>query len=116
MLRVCYSETADGQRWRLCGRLTGPWVDELRSCWLQARKRAPLARALVDLQEVTFIDPAGEQLLGEMAREGAVLVATGVANKYLIASLRAAGNSPQGRREDLSEAHGENATPKGGVQ
>jgi hypothetical protein len=87
MFRVSYSDTADGQRWSLHGRLAGPWVDELRSCWKHARDRAPLARAIVDLKEVTFIDEAGETLLAEMRFAGAELVATGVELQYLLATL-----------------------------
>lgn len=87
MLRVCYSEAPEGQRWILCGRLAGPWVDELRSCWKSVRERAPLAPVVVDLKEVTSIDAAGEQLLAEMRSAGTELIATGVANKFLIASL-----------------------------
>ena len=88
MLRVSYSDTADGQHWSLSGRLAGPWVDELRSCWRHARERASLARAVVDLREVTFIDDAGEKLLAEMETSGAELLAAGVENRYVIASLK----------------------------
>ena len=87
MFRVSYSDTADGQRWSLYGRLAGPWVDELRSCWKYARDRAPLARAVVDLKEVTFIDQAGETLLAEMRSAGAELIATGVEHQHLLATL-----------------------------
>jgi|SRR5579871_850213 len=88
MLRVSYSDTAGRQCWSLYGRLAGPWVDEFRSCWREARQRAPLARAVVDLKEVIFIDEAGERLLAEMKIAGAELIASGVENKHLIASLR----------------------------
>jgi hypothetical protein len=87
MFRVSYSDTADGQRWSLHGRLASRWVDELRSCWRSARDRAPLARAIVDLNEVTFIDEAGEALLAEMRQSGAELVATGVEHQHLLATL-----------------------------
>ena len=87
MFRACYSDTAGTQRWSLHGRLAGPWVDELRSCWKQARERAPLARAIVDLKEVTFIDQAGEKLLAEMRGSGAELIASGVEHQHLIATL-----------------------------
>src|SRR5580658_5017160 len=87
MFRACYSETAGTQLWSLHGRLAGPWVDELRSCWRQVRERAPLARAIVDLKEVTFIDQAGEKLLAEMRGAGAKLIATGVEHQHLIATL-----------------------------
>ena len=87
MFRACYSDTAEGQCWSLHGRLAGPWVDELRSCWKQARERAPLARAIVDLKEVTFIDQAGEKLLAEMRGAGAKLIAAGVEHQHLLAVL-----------------------------
>ena len=87
MFRVSYSDTSDGQRWSLHGRLAGPWVDELRSCWNNARDRAPLARAIVDLKEVTFIDQAGDTLLAEMRRAGAELMAAGVEHRHLLATL-----------------------------
>jgi hypothetical protein len=87
MFRVSYSDTTEGQRWSLHGRLAGPWVDELRSCWKYARERAPRARAIVDLKEVTLIDQAGETLLAEMRRAGAELIATGVEHQYLLATL-----------------------------
>lgn len=87
MFRVSYSDTPEGQRWCLHGRLTIPWVEDLRSHWQSIRERAPLAHAVVDLKEVTFIDQAGERLLGEMKRSGAELIAAGVANRYLIETL-----------------------------
>jgi hypothetical protein len=102
MLRVSYADTADGQHWNLCGRLAGPWVDELRSCWHQARERAPRARAVVDLKEVVFIDEAGEILLGEMESSGAELIAAGVENKHVIATLKSRSACPLRRGlEDL---------------
>ena len=94
MFRVSYSDTSDGQHWSLHGRLAGPWVDELRSCWRSARDRAPLSRAIVDLKEVTFIDPSGETLLAEMQSAGAELVATGVEHQYLLATLDDHKNPP----------------------
>jgi hypothetical protein len=87
MFRVSYSDTAEGQRWSLHGRLAGPWVDELRSCWKYARNLAPLARAIVDLKQVTFIDQAGERLLAEMQSAGAELIATGVEHQHLLTTL-----------------------------
>jgi hypothetical protein len=102
MFRISYSDTAAGQRWSLHGRLAGPWVDELRTCWTYARDRAPLAHAIVDLKEVTFIDQAGETLLAEMRNAGAELIAAGVEHQYLVATLNnhkcppARGTAPEG--------------------
>jgi ABC-type transporter Mla MlaB component len=87
MLRVAYSDITGSQRWTLCGRLTGPWVDELRTLWRQLRERAPRAGAIVDLTQVTFVDEAGEALLAEMQSAGSEFVATGVENKHLLECL-----------------------------
>ena len=89
MLRVSYSDTAEGARWSLSGELAGPWVDELRACWRSSRERA--ARAVLDLSDVTFIDEAGERLLSEMQSAGVELIAAGVENEHLIANLKEKG-------------------------
>ena len=102
MLRVSYSDSAEGQQWRLCGHLAGPWVEQLRRSWRNAREGAPRARAMVDLRDVTFIDEAGESLLAEMQAAGTELAAAGVDNKHLVASLKSDANRPLRRRlEDL---------------
>jgi len=100
MLRVSYSDTAEGQRWNLCGRLAGPWVGELRSCWQDARERTPRARAIVDLNDVTFIDEAGERLLAEMKEAGTELIASGVENRDLIETLKNGPSRPLRRGLD----------------
>jgi hypothetical protein len=115
MFRVSYSDTADGERWSLCGRLAGPWVDEFRSCWQRGRERAPGARAVVDLREVTFIDEAGERLLAEMEALGVEFVTAGVENNDVIASLRTRVTPPL-RRTLEDPCAGGRATPKQGAK
>ncbi len=87
MLRVSHFETSGEQRLILCGRLTGPWVDELRSCWRSAQEKAPHSHFAVDLNDVTFIDAVGEELLREMQNAGAKFIVAGVENKHLVARL-----------------------------
>jgi len=94
MFRVSHSDNAGAQHWVVCGHLAGPWVDELRSCWSQAREQAPQARAVVDLSDVTFIDEAGERLLADMQSAGTEFVATGVENKHLLENLKEKGKRP----------------------
>ena len=88
MLRISYSDTAEGHRWTLWGRLAGPWVDEFRTCWRQAVERAARAHTVVDLRDVTFIDEAGQRLLSEMQSAGTEFIVAGVENKYLLATLK----------------------------
>ena len=107
MLRVAYSDMSDGGRWSLSGCLAGIWVDELRSLWQEARERTPRAHTAVDLREVTFIDESGEKLLAEMAISGAELIAAGVENKHLIATLRDPKSGSLRRRLEDLRHHGE---------
>jgi hypothetical protein len=114
MLRVSHTDNASGQHWSLCGHLAGPWVEELRACWREARRRAPRARAIVDLTDVTFIDDAGEKLLVEMQCAGTEFVAAGVENKHLLANLKDSDRRSLRRRvEHLGPRCGEPAAPQG---
>ncbi len=89
MLRISYSQTDTAQQWKLCGQLAGPWVQELRSCWQHAPRAAAGSCPVVDLRDVTFIDPGGERLLSEMRGAGVDFVAAGVETKHLIENLPA---------------------------
>jgi len=56
MLKINFNETPTEERWILYGRLTVPWMHELRTCW-KKNHRTDVSRAcIVDLNEVTFID------------------------------------------------------------
>src|SRR5262245_36840843 len=76
MLRITVTTLAGRARLVLEGRLGGPWVAELASCWqtlLAAHDPRPIQ---VDLNGLTFIDAAGKMLLREMRDQGATLAAT----------------------------------------
>ena len=94
MLRITHARTETEQRWTLCGRLTRPWVAELRASWEQSRQDGLNARTVVDLSDVTFIDESGEKLLSEMGSDGAEFIAAGVETKYLLKNLKGKGERP----------------------
>jgi len=92
MLRITIAEMTTEQRWTLEGRLVGPWVAELRTCW-KKRHRAPNGHTCtVDLSGVTFIDKGGQRLLRTMAKEGTQFVATGMYIKHVLDQLKPNGN------------------------
>lgn len=87
MLRISTRVTSEGMTLKLEGKLAGPWVTELERSW-QAAGTAAQGRPLrVDLNEVTFIDPAGKSLLAAMHRHGVQLVATTCMMKFLIEEI-----------------------------
>jgi hypothetical protein len=82
MLKITTRTDATGTSFELEGRLAGPWVQELESCWREAANSERSVRVL--LCAVTFIDDKGRDLLVEMYRRGAELVAEGCMNKAII--------------------------------
>ena len=94
MLRICYTDSATVQQWILSGQLAGRWVSELRDCWRDHRRTAPLSRAVADLREVTFIDEAGEELLAEMLAAEVEFVTSGVETRHVIENLRDKSEKP----------------------
>jgi ABC-type transporter Mla MlaB component len=69
------------------GNLTGPWVDELNTCWHTVAAAAPGARLRVDLSSVCRVDSEGRQLLSAMHRSGARLVARGCVMPVLVREI-----------------------------
>ncbi len=86
MLKITHDDTAGNQRWTLCGRLSGPWVAELRSAWERSDCRSNKTN-VVDLTGVVWIDEQGEDLLRAMKADGARFVARGVDMKHILAHL-----------------------------
>src|ERR1700687_100384 len=70
MLRITIKTSDYSQIWELEGRLSGEWVCELNRLWKDKSPQAVLSTE-VHLKAVSYIDPAGKQLLAEMRQQGA---------------------------------------------
>ena len=62
---------------KLEGCLTGPWVEELATCWRQAIQSKQTQGVRVDLRGVCHVDDAGRELMTRMYLDGARFVASG---------------------------------------
>lgn len=71
MLRISWDQESSPARLRLHGKVSGPWVEELKRVWGEMAAKSP--QVIVDLTEVTFVGRDGRQLLGEMLRQGTEL-------------------------------------------
>ena len=87
MLRITIAEEDEEQRWTLQGRLSGPWVAQLKANWDKAHGLNGNRKCIVDLTGVTFVDLNGECVLATMMKEGAEFIATGVYTKHLLEML-----------------------------
>jgi anti-anti-sigma regulatory factor len=78
MLKITEQHSAEQESLSplLEGRLTGPWVDELRRLSREISK-ARRQCTMIDLAGVTFIDADGKLLLAQLSRQGVELRAAG---------------------------------------
>ena len=88
MLKFTITDTPTEQRITLSGKLTGPWVQELRRVWEQCRSQAAGRKVVCDLNNVIQIEESANSLLNEMMAEGTELVSDGSLNGWLIQALR----------------------------
>jgi outer membrane protein TolC len=91
MLKISFSEIPTEEKWILDGRLTEPWVRELRTSWKRNHRTAKERACIVDLKEITFVDKSGERLLRAMVREGAQCVTSGIYIKHILENLTTKG-------------------------
>jgi hypothetical protein len=71
MLRVEFHQLENSATLRLEGRFVGEWAEQARSLVT----KAPLPeRLVVDLREMTYVDPIGEQVLIWLCSIGAMFV------------------------------------------
>src|SRR6202008_3143028 len=87
MLKISFSEIPTEEKWILEGRLTEPWVRELRTSWKRNHRTAEERACIVDLNEIKFIDKSGERLLRAMVKGGAQCSASGIYIKHILANL-----------------------------
>ena len=87
MLRITITDFRDEQRWSLEGRLVGPWAAELISLWRTTHVQRHARKCIVELNNVTFIDRAGEVALAEIISQGAEIIAGGLYTKQKLGNL-----------------------------
>jgi anti-anti-sigma regulatory factor len=86
------------------GRLAGPWVEELETCWRQMATNTPSHR-VIDLTGVTFVDADGKALLTRLWQQGAELRAAGCLTRCIVEEITKAGHADPSRssRKDRRE-------------
>ena len=89
MLMITMTKTAAEERWILHGRLIGPWVRELQAVWRNTHRADDRLRCVFDLNDVTFVDKAGEKLLRALAKEGVQFEASGIYLREVVKHFKA---------------------------
>jgi hypothetical protein len=86
MLKITKVECADRTGFELEGKLAGPWVEEMKKCWLEAAQAGRPVGVL--LKQVTFIDSAGKTLLSEMCQAGVEIEGAGCMTSVTVEEIK----------------------------
>jgi hypothetical protein len=87
MLRITTNENADRVLMKLEGRLVGPWVAELETCWRGMFANLGRRSLSIDLTGVRSMDAAGRCTLALLHLHGAQLLATGCGSSQTIKDI-----------------------------
>lgn len=66
MLRISVTDNTNSTTVKLEGKVVGPWVEELRTCWLSLATSLGTRALCLDLRGVSFVDAEGKELLREI--------------------------------------------------
>jgi len=88
MLRTMITDTPFEQKWVLQGRLCGQWAADLQQKWAETLSVRSGRKCVVDLEDVTSVDKAGEGVLLQMLSEGVHVIATRAYMRHLVESLQ----------------------------
>ncbi len=86
MLRVTIKTDGRSEIWELEGKLSGEWVGELERLWRTRSSRSGVTTE-IHLKAVSYIDPAGKQVLTEMRAQGAEIKGCGCMIRAVIEKI-----------------------------
>ncbi len=88
MLKITLAQEAEPTTLKLEGKLTGPWVGELKRVWKDITATQEPQSVLVDLSDVHFIDSEGKKLLAWMLGQGAELGSNTLLTQFILHRIR----------------------------
>jgi hypothetical protein len=87
MLRISIVDTPAQRRLVVEGKLSGPWVAELRTTCRNANRDLEGRRLVIDLSSLTVISREGEDAIVELMKEGARFSCAGVLTRHVLKRL-----------------------------
>ena len=87
MFRISIVDTPTQRRLVVEGKLSGPWVAELRSTCRNAGRDLEGRKLVVDLSNLTVISQEGEDAISDLMKEGAKFSCAGVLTRHVLKRL-----------------------------
>ena len=102
MMKATIEREGTRTRLRVEGKISGPWVEELRRCWESLPAQGPQHQIMVELADVSFIDDRGKALITQMVQAGAEIWAQGCATAAIVKSILP---NPEGAKRADNPGH-----------
>ena len=104
MLRISVQDGPGERNLVVEGRLTVPWIEDLRAAWNTAVSDLRGRRLVIDLQDVTAISDDGQRVLLNFLQSGACFRSGGLQTKQIIRNLLRRTYKPGGMYENHSKS------------
>jgi hypothetical protein len=99
MLKISIIEGHTERRLIVEGKLTGPWVAELRSACEIVNTDRFGRKLIIDMKHVTAISQEGENVLFELIQKGVKFRCRGVFTKHVLKQVARRANGNPGKAE-----------------
>ena len=87
MFKISIVDTRTQRKLVVEGRLSGAWVDELRTTWRSASRDLDGRKMVIDLSSLTLISREGEDAIFDLMKEGAKFSCAGILNRHVLKGL-----------------------------
>ena len=87
MFKISVVDTPSQRKLVVEGKLSAPWVDELRTTWRNARRESDERKVVIDLSSLTVISREGEEAIFELMKQGAKFSCAGILNRYVLRGI-----------------------------
>ena len=87
MFKISIVDTPAQRRLVVEGRLSEPWVDELRKSWVDASRNLSGRKMVIDVSSLTMISREGEDAIFDLMKQGAKFSCAGILNRHVLKGL-----------------------------
>lgn len=87
MFKISIVDTLSQRKLVVEGKLSEPWLDELRTTWKNASRDLDGRKLVIDVSSLTVITRAGEDAISDLMKQGAKFSCASICTKYLLKRL-----------------------------
>jgi hypothetical protein len=87
MFKISITDTPSQRKLVVEGKLSGPWVDELRTTWTEARAGLEGRKLVIDVSALTVISHEGECAIFDLMEQGARFSCAGILTRHVLKRL-----------------------------